>query len=301
MAEQLHQSIFDKILPLGDDVMVCPAHGAGSVCGASISERDWTTIGLERKLNPKLTFKTREEFIAAVAHELERPPYFRKMEELNLEGAPIVAGAISPPPLSSGEFSELLPQSQVLDTRSELAFSAAHIPGAISIWEAGVPSFAGWYLTYDQPLLLVNETDDPDRIYRRLMRLGFDSIPGFLSGGMLSWHTRGKKSASIKTITVQDFCRILDQKEKPLILDVRSDEELEKEGHIPGSLHIHITQLPVRESEVPRGKPVFIFCGSGLRSMIAASLLAGKGWTNLGVILGGFAGWTSTTCPIDKS
>jgi hydroxyacylglutathione hydrolase len=301
MAEKLYHSLFEKILPLGDGVIVCPAHGAGSVCGSSISERPWTTIGLERKLNPKLGFKTEEEFIAAVAKELERPPYFRKMEELNMESPPLLAGFPHPKPLLSSEFASRMDQSQVLDTRLDLGFSAAHIPGALSIWSGGISSFAGWFLSYDQPILLVNESDDPDTVYQSLIRLGYDNIEGFLSGSMLSWHTHGKKSASMKTLSVQDFCRILDEEEMPWILDVRSKEELETEGRIPNALHIHITQLPIRAAEVPKDKPVYIFCGSGLRSMIAASFLSGRGWTNLSVILGGVAGWTSITCPIDRA
>jgi hydroxyacylglutathione hydrolase len=130
--------------------------------------------------------------------------------------------------------------------------------------------------------------------------MGYDNIDGHLSGGMLAWHTAGLASASVKTYTVQELCTFLDQGQKPLILDVRSQEELDSEGRIPGALHIHITQLPSRMDDVPADREVHIFCGSGLRSMIAASLLKRTHRDNVAVILGGFSGWNSTTCPIQN-
>jgi hydroxyacylglutathione hydrolase len=298
MAGMLYDSLFKKLLPLGDEVIVCPAHGAGSVCGSSITDRPWTTIGLERKLNPMLQFRERDSFVSAATRELERPPYFRKMEELNVEGARLLRTLPMPTPMNPEEFSRRMDNSEVLDTRMELGFSAAHIPCSLSIWQGGVPSYSGWFLSYDQPLLLVTEARGPSETVKHLTRLGYDNIEGHLSGGMLAWHTAGMASASVKSYTVQQLCALLDKGQKPVILDVRSREELEKEGKIPGALHIHITQLPLRISEVPSDNEIHIFCGSGLRSMIAGSLLKQKGNHNIAVILGGLAGWNSTTCSI---
>lgn len=298
MAGLLYDSIYKRILPLGDGVIVCPAHGIGSVCGASIAERIWTTVGIERRSNPKLRFKDKKEFISQVAKELERPPYFSKMERYNLEGPPILGSLPHPPPLYAKEFKTRAKDATVLDTRMELGFSAAHVPGSISIWLEGVASFAGWFLPYDTPLLLVNEKENPEEVVRILIRLGYDRIEGHLEGGMLSWHTAGLESHSIQTVTVQQLCRLLDARENPFILDVRSTEELESQGRIMDALHVHITMLPQRMSEVPKDRPVYIFCGSGMRSMIAASLLRKEGWTNLNVVLGGLAGWNSVSCPL---
>lgn len=299
LAELLYDSIFDKILPLGDEVLVCPAHGAGSVCGSEISERVWTTIGMERKYNPKLQFETREEFISGVAKKLERPPYFRMMEKLNVEGAPILGSLPSPTPLKPRDFEGLAGNARVLDTRMELSFGSAHIPQAQSIWLSGLSSFIGWFFDYDKPLLLVSEGDDPTDTVRQLIRLGYDDIGGYLSGGMLAWHMSGKNSNSIETITVQKLCKYLDAEEDILILDVRSEEELENKGRIPDALNIHITQLPRNFDEIPEDKKIFIFCGSGLRSMIGASFLQREGWEDLVVILGGLSGWNSATCPVE--
>ncbi|MBC7250243.1 MAG: MBL fold metallo-hydrolase [Anaerolineae bacterium] len=297
MTGLLYESLFHKILPLGDEVIVCPAHGAGSACGTAIAERPWTTIGLERKLNPRLQYTNKDDFVAHVGRMLEYPPYFRMMEKLNLEGPPLLGSLPSPRPLSPREFARRAGDALVLDTRMELGFSSAHVPGALSIWEDGVPSFAGWFLTYDKPILLVTETNDVSQAVRYLIRLGYDRLDGFLAGGMLAWHKAGLPSQRLETVTVQDLCRHLDEGEDIWILDVRSDDEIQQ-AEIPNAHHIHVTELPQRLDEVPRHRLVYIFCGSGLRSMIAASLLQRAGWNHLAVVLGGLAGWSSTTCPL---
>jgi len=115
---------------------------------------------------------------------------------------------------------------------------------------------------------------------------------------MLNWHMSGMSSASIRTLTVQDLCHLLDEDEPIWILDVRSEEELKRDGQISGAQHIHVTRIPERYEEVPKDRTVHIFCGSGMRSMIAASFLQARGWKDLVVILGGMAGWRSRKCPV---
>lgn len=301
MAGRLYETIFGKLLPLGDRVIVCPAHGPGSVCGSEIAQRPWTTLGIERKHNPKLQHTDRAEFIVNVVKELERPPYFERMEVLNIEGAPLLGGLPWPPPLAADGFESKAQEAVVVDTRSETAFSAAHVPGSLSIWMDGLSSFAGWFLTYDTPVLLVNETDDPEQAVRCLIRLGYDNIAGYLAGGMHSWHTAGRECAAVSTVTVQALCGLLDSEDRPWILDVRSAEELKIEGRIAGAHHIHVTQLQHRLDEVPRDRTIYIFCGSGLRSMTAASLFLRAGRSDIVVVLGGLAGWQSITCPIEMT
>jgi hydroxyacylglutathione hydrolase len=299
MAGLLYESLCQKILPLGDGVIVCPAHGAGSVCGTAISERDMTTIGIERRKNPQLQHREKRAFVSHVARKLERPPYFRKMERCNIRGGPPLGNKPSPIPLRAKEFEKRTKDAIVVDTRMELGFSAAHVPGALSIWLGGLASFAGWFLPYDKPILLVNENDNFREPFKRLARLGFERIDGYLAEGMLSWHTAGLESHSIPTVTVQELCRLLDARKNPFILDVRSSAELERNGRIKDAANIHITTLPDHVAEIPKDRPTYIFCGSGMRSMIAASLLKRKGWTNLIVVLGGLAGWNSVSCPLD--
>jgi hydroxyacylglutathione hydrolase len=304
LAGLLYDSIVNKVFPLGDQIILCPAHGSGSVCAADIAERSMTTIGLERLHNPKLQFADRASFIAANAQQLERPPYFIMMERLNLVGPPILGALPSPVPLAPDQFEKAMRDCLVLDTRMELSFASAHIPGALSIWEAGLPSFAGWLIDYERPILLVTETPDTSRVVRYLVRLGFDRIDGTLAGGMLSWHMAGKNSARVNTVTAGDISCSLDKGgtglKHPFILDVRSERELKTAGRISGAHHIHITRLPERLDEIPQDRPVFIFCGSGLRSMIGASLLERHGRPDPTVILGGLSGWKSASCPVLK-
>jgi hydroxyacylglutathione hydrolase len=302
MSGLLYDSLFKTIFPLGDQIILCPAHGSGSVCAADIAERSMTTLGLERLHNPKVQYPDRASFIAANAVELERPPYFRMVERLNLEGPPMLGSLPSPVPLAPGQFEKTMREALVLDTRMELSFASAHVPGALSIWEAGLPSFAGWFIDYERPILLVTETPDTSRTVRYLYRLGFDRIEGTLAGGMLGWHMAGKNSASVNTVTAEDISCSLDEtrsdRARPFILDVRSEGELAAAGRISGAHHIHITRLPERLDEVPKDRPVNIFCGSGLRSMIAASILEARGHPAPTVILGGLSGWKSASCPV---
>ncbi|MBN1484287.1 MAG: MBL fold metallo-hydrolase [Chloroflexia bacterium] len=298
MAGQLYDTIFHKFLPLGDGILLCPAHGAGSVCGSGIADRVWTTLGLELQINPRLQHDSRASFIAEVGRDMEKVPYFAQMEQQNLAGPALLHNLPLPPRLTAEEFARQAQEALVLDTRLELGFASAHVPGALSIWLEGVPSFGGWFLPYDRPLLLVNETGDPTRAVRYLIRMGYDNLAGTLAGGMLAWHTAGYKSASIPTVTVQQLCHLLDEHGEPWILDVRSEQEV-AQNEIPEAHNIHLTQLPQRKNEVPRDRPVYVFCGSGLRAMIGASLLRQKGWDNATVVLGGLAGWSSHSCPLD--
>ncbi|TDO83312.1 hydroxyacylglutathione hydrolase [Halanaerobium saccharolyticum] len=297
----LYDSIFNKILPLGDEVILCPAHGAGSVCAAAIAEREWTTIGIERKLNPKLQVENKEEFIELVGEMLEYPPYFKYMEESNLTGLELLAHYEQPASLSAAEFAEAMKDedSYIIDVRTESSYASAHIPGSISIPLQNLPSFVGWFIPTGAEILLVTEGEYPDEAIRYLYRTGYDNIAGYLSGGIISWHLGGKKSDSVNTVTVDKLCTMLDtEPEDWFILDIRSEDELKTEGEIQNAENIHLTQLPEHYNELPQDKPLYIFCGSGLRSMTAASLLQKEGFINQRVVLGGLVAWNSTSCPL---
>ena len=309
MTGLLYDSLFNKLLPLGDGVIVCPAHGAGSVCGSGIADRTWTTIGLERKHNPRLRYTDKAEFVKQVGQMLPYAPYFGTVEKLNLEGAPVLGALPVPTPLSAKAFAERAsgwaatgpgrksPTPTVVDTRMLLSFGAAHVPGSIALWEKELPSYAGWFLTYDKPILLVGETNDVSTVTTTLIRMGYDQIAGFLAGGMLAWHRAGLESQSVHMVTVQELCHQLDAGRDPWILDVRSEGEV-AQNEIPGAHHIHIKQLPEHLDEVPQDQPVHVFCGSGVRSMIGASLLRRAGWQDVTVVLGGLSGWNSVSCPL---
>jgi len=298
MAGLLYETIFKRFMPLGDEIIVCPAHGPGSICAGTVAARTFTTLGIERRHNPMLLVAGRREFIAQAARIRELPPYFRRLERLNVEGPPRLGPLLLPKALGPDEFAEQAKTALVLDTRSGLEFTAGHIVRALSIWLEGLPRFAGWFLSAGQPVLLVCGPEGPAAAMRHLSRLGFDHVDGYLAGGMLAWHTAGYEKESVRMVSVSSLCKLLDAGEKAWILDVRSEDELASHGAISGAHHIHITMLPERMAEVPKDGTVYIFCASDLRSMIAASLLQRAGWRNMAVVLGGLIGWNSTTCPI---
>ena len=298
LADALYDSLFTKLLPLGDKVIVCPAHGAGSLCGASIVNRPWTTLGIERQHNPKLQLADRRAFVAELAVARHRPPYFHRMEALNLEGAPLPSLPV-PKPLSPAEFGKAAEEAVVLDTRTEFSYCAASVPESVFIWSSGVPGFVGWFLPHDRPILLVGETNQVEPVVRMLVRQGYDDLIGYLAGGMHDWLAAGLSCQTVRSVTVQQLCRLLDEDADAWILDVRSASELAK-SRIPLAHHVPITEFPGRASEVPVDRPVYIFCGSGHRATTVASLLKRGGWTDITVVLGGMSGWSSVSCPLDS-
>ena len=299
LAAELYDSIFAKLLPLGDGIVVCPAHGAGSVCGETIAERTWTTMGIERLRNPKLQVASKEAFIASAAVELERPPYFKRMESYNVLGAPPLAGLPLPRAVSPKHLHAERAGGVVIDTRSETCYGAAHVPESLSLWEEGLSAFAGWYVPYDTPLYVVCDPGHEQEVCTLLSRIGYTDIRGYLAGGMLAWHMGGLPSIATAMTTVQGLCRELDTQGNQSVLDVRTEGERKAQGAIPGALEIPASFIPERYREVPQDTKTYVFCGSGLRSMMVASFLASKGWESIHVVLGGIAGWSSTTCPLE--
>ena len=301
MAGRLYDSIYGKILPLGDEVLLWPAHGTGSACGSKIADRKWTTIGLEKKLNHQLNYERRDDFINEVGEMRDKPNYFEKMEKMNLkdnseENPPLIE------PLTPPEFEKLANQDDtvILDTRKETAFAAAHIGDSLFIWEDRLAKFAGWFLPLDKKILLVSDNNYPQSELDTLYRMGFDNLGGYLKGDLLSWHMTGRKSESVNMVNVTKACSIIDKREEAYLLDVRKEKELEKGGKILGATNIPLQQLPDNTIEFPEDKEIYIFCSSGVRSMIAASILRRHGYHKLNVILGGIQNWNSKSCPLEK-
>ncbi len=293
MTRQLYYTLSERIVPLGDGLLLCPAHGKGSVCGAAIADRPWTTIGIERARNPGLQHGDEQQFVKAHARSMGRPPYFVRMEEMNRSGTPFRVPP-SPPPIPVGKIDRRLQDLQLIDVRSTLAFATAHVPGALSLWRGNIASYAGWFVDADRPIVLVGDRCETDEAALQLHRLGFDNVHGTLAGGVRAWHASGRDSASVATVTTAEL-QGADLREE-LILDVRTDEEVASEPMGP-SMHLPLTQLPERIDELPAAGCITIFCGTGLRSMIAASLLRRAGRRDVQVALGGEHGWSSSEPP----
>lgn len=301
MAGRLYDSIAKKILPLGDNVIICPAHGAGSVCGEEIADLPFTTVGYEKMTNPSL-LAGRNKFIAKrIAETPYVPPYFRQMEHYNKEGAPILHRLPDLRPLPIEEINLLREhQCHILDIRSPTSFGAGHIPGSISIWRDGIPAFAGWFLDYLTPIVLIDDFDcDLEMVLRQMIRLGYDNIRGYLAGGFPAWFKGAQETGTIPTCTVQQLHEVLGI-ESPFLLDVRDIKNWRSVGHIRGAHHRYVGELPEHMDEVPRDEPVFVYCDAGYKGGLASSLLARKHYRNITNVLGGMTAWKRAGYPVDR-
>ncbi|MBI4188182.1 MAG: MBL fold metallo-hydrolase [Chloroflexi bacterium] len=302
LASNLYDSIFNKLLPLGDGVIIYPAHGSGSVCGRHIADRDESTIGIEKAQNPALQKKTKSAFIKyKVAEKPERPYYFTQMEKHNLKGPPLLGPLPSPAPLTPDEFRQEADKGAVvIDTSEPPAFLGAHIKGSYSIWLEGLPAFAGWVLPYDKPILLVLEDQTHlERAVRYLLRAGYDQITGYLKDGIDSWYNAGFPIESLGSLSVHQLKSKLDHRERLLLLDVRGQEEWET-GHIDDALHIYIGHLERRLSEIPRDKPIAVYCGTGHRAGLGASILLRAGHSEVYNVPGSMTGWVAAGFLVTK-
>ncbi|MBD3256110.1 MAG: MBL fold metallo-hydrolase [Candidatus Lokiarchaeota archaeon] len=301
MAENLYESLFNKLLSLGDQTIICPAHGSGSVCGAGISDREESTIGLERKHNPILQMTDKDEF---VQYKIEEHhyflPYFKKMEEYNLKGAPLLKDVPRFKPLNPKEFQEYISNgATILDTRNPDSFGAAHIEGSYNIWLEGLSSFAGWVIPYDKPILLVvKDFHNLNEAHKYLLRLGYDNIAGYLIGGIKSWYSNNLPTESNGLLTARALKSQIDNNANLLVLDVRSISE-RKEGYIEGSTHIYVGELETKYEQLP-DKPIATVCGNGSRASLGTSILLKNGLKEAYTVLGSMKAWNQSGYPVEK-
>lgn len=301
LAKELYDSAFERISDLPDFTEIFPAHGAGSLCGKAIGSRRSSTLGYERRYNPSLQLKSQGQWVDDLMADMPlSPPYFRRMKQVNKEGPAILGSEPTGQKRWSARqvYDGVCEASVILDTRSKGAFAASHIDGAINIPLAdSLPTWAGWGLPYDQPILLV--VDQPSQVTEvvtHLLRVGFDDVQGYLQGGMDAWETAGLPLVTLATLSVHDLKRRLDQREKLTVLDVRTTAEWNA-GHIDGAVQIHGGKLQERMHEVPRDKPVAVICGSGYRASIAASFLQRNGYEDVANVVGGMTAWRAAGLP----
>jgi hydroxyacylglutathione hydrolase len=301
MAEKIYDSISEKILPLGDGVILCPAHGAGSACGSEIADHPISTIGYERRSNPVLALK-RDAFVARRTTESPYlPPYFRQMEFVNKNGPVLLDTLPRAQPLPIVEVSGLIASGcQVVDIRFPTAFAAGHIPGSFSLWRDGIASFAGWFLDYERPIVLVDDfTCNPDTVLQHFLRMGYDHISGWLAGGFPAWFRAARPVATTGACTVQVLKERL-TREKPFLLDVRDRKNREHVGYIPGSQHVYVGELPQHLGDIPKERPLVIYCDSGYKGSLAASVLAMHGYPDVTNVLGGMQAWIKAGYPVER-
>ncbi|WP_148862195.1 MBL fold metallo-hydrolase [Marinobacter fonticola] len=295
-AEEVAGLLFDslqKLLTLDDHVYVLPAHGAGSVCGDNMANRDFSSIGYERAHNKMLQITDRKSFIAAKLDEHHyQPPYFRLMERLNLEGGKPAARTLVPMPLDLAEFQELAKHSALVDIRDVTAYLGAHVPGSLALPVGMLASFAGWLLKPEDELTLIAENaTQAEAAARHLARIGFDNVQGYFALPMPGWAANGLSFESIPAIGVEDVARRVNEKpDNWQLLDVRSQSEVEG-GVIDGSKHIYVGHIPVEMDALSSDKHYTVMCASGARATVAASVLLSKGVKNVDVFMGSMGAW----------
>jgi len=302
LAETLFDSLRNKVMVLHDDVIVYPAHGAGSACGKNMSKETVSTIGNQKKNNYALRADmTKVEFVKEVTEGLLPPPsYFPLNVKMNKEGYEnidtVVARGIQPLDPSSFELLANETGALVLDTRDANEFAKAFIPNAINIGING--SFAPWVgaLIKDikQTILLVTEEGMEEEVVIRLARVGYDHAIGFLKGGLETWKASGRDVDTVTSILAQDFHSIYDK--DTILIDVRKDNEYQAE-HVEGAVNIPLDFINDHLTEIPKDKTVYMHCAGGYRSMIAISMLKARGWDHVIDITGGFAAIATTAIP----
>lgn len=300
LADMLYDSV-NRLKQLPDDTLVYPAHGAGSMCGKSLSTETVSTIGEQKKFNYALQPMTRAEFMELVTEDQpEAPSYFvhdailNRMDRSNLDETILK----SLKPLSLDEVLRLQrTDSQVVDVRDAADYEGAHLRNVTNIALDGkYATWCGTVLNHDKPIVVVTETGGEEEAIMRLGRIGFDNVVGYLDEGMAAVGDRLDVLARTERITAQALAEQQEETNPPVVIDIRSENEW-RGGHINGSVNIPLNHLRERLNELPRDAPFAVHCQGGYRSAIAVSLLEQAGFDNVMDLVGGFKAWTASQLP----
>jgi hydroxyacylglutathione hydrolase len=290
LAHELYRSLHGRIASLPDGVQVYPGHGAGSLCGAGMSERAESTLGYER-LTQSLFQLQEDGFVREILASVPpMPSYYPRMKELNSKGASSVADLPGKSSLTASRLATLLSDGAVtvVDLRRQEAFGGAHIPGALNIGAGqNLSLWAGWMIAPEQRLVLVNDEGDDENSRRSLARVGLDHIGGFLQSGVAAWMDAGMDFTRMTQLSTKE---VSERNPDAQILDVRSEKEWGS-GHIEGATHIPLGELQHRLGELRQDADIITVCGSGYRSSLAASLLQASGFSRIASMNGGMTAW----------
>jgi glyoxylase-like metal-dependent hydrolase (beta-lactamase superfamily II)/rhodanese-related sulfurtransferase len=305
LAAHLFDSLRTRIMPLSDDLIVYPNHGAGSACGKMMSKETTDTLGHQKKVNYALRADmTKEEFVKELLTGLTAPPgYFPQNVLMNIKGYDSLDSVLErgEKPLSPNAFEAAANETSalMLDTREAPDYAKGHIPNSINI---GLESnFAQWVgemiPDVKQEILLITYPDKEEEAITRLSRVGYDFAIGFLEGGFDSWKKAKKEYDTVKRITPEEFEKVY-HSESPLVFDVRKKSEYDSE-HIIGAINVPLNEINAHLAQFPKDKPFVLHCQGGYRSMIAASILKQRGWDNFVDVIDGFDGIAETN--VEKS
>jgi hydroxyacylglutathione hydrolase len=312
LVHDLYHSLHEKILILNEDIVVYPAHGEGSPCGASIGARQVTTIGYEKNNNPTLQINDQETFIQAVRDSLSPAPgYYQRVKKINTIGPEVFENLPYIPPLTAPAFRELMEidNTLVIDGREITAYGGGHIKDAVHIGlRASFPIWAGKIIDETFPvwagrmvdpvlhiaLVLPEEADIKDaQLY--LYRIGIENITGYLREGFRTWLEAGYTFVKTEQMSVHELDQKIKDKAQLQLLDVRTEAEWEN-GHIPGAKQIYVPDLLERASELVPDLPVVTYCGTGYRASIASSILEKEGFV-VHNIPGSMSAWRNAGFP----
>src|SRR6185437_8976910 len=301
----LFDSLHDKLLPLPDQSLVYPAHGAGSLCGKAISKETVSTLGEQRRSNYALQPMSKEAFIQVVtADQPEAPAYFTYDAVLNSEERATLDQALAREmnPLTLDAVLELQASgAQILDTRDATEFASAHLAGSINIGLVGqYATWAGTVLDRKNPIVIIADPGREDESAIRLGRIGFDHVAGYLQNGLQSLESRPELVAITERLSAQFAAEVLSSSQPPLAVDVRAPGEREQKC-IAGSVSVPLNHLAENLEKLPKDRPLLVYCAGGYRSSIAASLLQRGGFNQVGEIAGGMAGWEAAKLPVQTA
>jgi len=305
LAGMLYDSLHNKVLKLADDVLVYPAHGAGSLCGRNMRAERVSTIGTERLTNYALQIKSREEFVKQLTSNLPtRPEYFSQDAEINRSGAAALADLPALPPVEATELQAILAEGGIaLDVRAGEEYAAGHVPGSVNIALSGqFASWAGALLGLAaRPVLIAESPEAVTEARIRLARIGLEDARGYLRGGVAAWREAGLPMALLPQISVDALSERLQSAGVQVlglqVLDVRREAEWDA-GHIAGATWWPLDNFKVAPPEINRDLPVAVHCKGGYRSMIACSLLLRAGFQNVVNVVGGFDAWQEARLPV---
>lgn len=297
LASALYTSLHEKLLSLPDHCEVYPAHGAGSLCGRSISAKQWSTIGYERRYNPALAIPEREEFITRLTTGMPAAPdHFSRCSGINRKGPALLSDL---PPLQ--EFNPARVKERIdrgetdlVDIRPYDAFCGMHIPGSWNLdMRVNFSTFTGWALDPDRHLILTGyPRSQAEEAALLLRRVGIDQVDGFLSGGVQGWASAGYESDRVPVITARQLGSLM-KGPSPLVLDVRMAGEFQG-YHIPGAVNIPWPDLRSRYAELDKSRHIVVICGTGARASIACSILKRSGIPQLSLVAGGYTAWMAS-------
>ncbi|HRF26977.1 MAG TPA: MBL fold metallo-hydrolase [Ferruginibacter sp.] len=302
LAGLLYDSLMNKIMPLADDVIVYPAHGAGSACGKNMMKETVDTLGNQKKMNYALNQPNKEAFISAVTEGLTPPPgYFGMNVAMNKKGYESFDNVLNQGmrALSPDEFEAAAEETGalILDTRNNKEFYKGFIPQSVNIGIDG--DFAPWVgamiVDVKQPILLVTDSGREEEAVTRLSRVGFDNVLGHLKGGFASWMQSGKEADSIDRISADQFAHTVNTATDKVV-DVRKESEYAAE-HVDNAYNKPLAYINEWIRDINPAEHFYLHCAGGYRSMIAASILQARGFRNFTEVEGGFGAISKTNVP----